>query len=146
MDQKEVDSFRKVRSNFLSSSVSLSNILLVSFVNKFWCRNLSCSKAILKTSNKDNEVRCTSCSAHFCNGCLLNWHANQTCTEAFRDKDDSATLALAKVKGWQRCGSCRHMVERNGGCPHVRCKCSYGELGSKMREVESKMKRALPKV
>ncbi|KAL3161579.1 hypothetical protein ABBQ32_010441 [Trebouxia sp. C0010 RCD-2024] len=37
--------------------------------------------------------------------------------------DDSDALSLAQKKGWRRCPTCRHVIERDTGCNHIKCRC-----------------------
>lgn len=42
---------------------------------------------------------------------------------ALRSLEDAALLRLGAARGWRRCPACRQMVERAGGCNHMRCRC-----------------------
>ncbi|KAL2620015.1 hypothetical protein R1flu_000220 [Riccia fluitans] len=72
-------------------------------------------------------VECLSCHRLFCLECQVPWHSNLTCEEyeCFSDDEKSDLLlirGLAKDNNWQRC-ACGHLVERNQGCNHMKCRC-----------------------
>ncbi|KAL3679437.1 hypothetical protein R1sor_022393 [Riccia sorocarpa] len=72
-------------------------------------------------------VECLSCHRLFCLECHVPWHPKLTCEENERltedEKSDLLLLrGLAKDNNWQWC-ACGHLVERNQGCNHMRCRC-----------------------
>ncbi|GLC42593.1 hypothetical protein PLESTM_001354300 [Pleodorina starrii] len=78
----------------------------------------------------DKPVTCPACRAAFCPRCLIpGWHKGFSCA-AFqalppqeRNPDTAAVLRLSAQRSWQRCPVCRALVERSGGCNHIRCRC-----------------------
>ncbi|KAK2010837.1 hypothetical protein LZ32DRAFT_639202 [Colletotrichum eremochloae] len=71
--------------------------------NRTYCRQLTCSTFIPKENIKDDVATCAE-------------HEDYAC------KEDEATQELLKLAGenlWQRCPTCRALVERQDGCPHM---------------------------
>lgn len=40
-----------------------------------------------------------------------------------RNPETAAVLRLSTARSWRRCPQCRALVERSGGCNHIRCRC-----------------------
>lgn len=64
-------------------------------------------------------ARCTACSGWTCVSCRQEGHAGKTCT----DVGDSLFWETTRVRGWNKCPGCSAVIEKNGGCAHVVCRC-----------------------
>ncbi|KAI1797692.1 hypothetical protein LXA43DRAFT_260857 [Ganoderma leucocontextum] len=91
--------------------------------DRVYCHISSCS-AFLGSASKGppTSLACTSrsCRALTCGSCKYAAHPGKACA----DQLDDIVLELGQKQGWQRCPSCHHLVERNGGCLHMMCRCS----------------------
>lgn len=91
---------------------------------KFWCPQRNCSNLMIVQKTTHAEVECLVCKTYLCTSCRSFGHSGMTCSEAKASRvDDTDTLSLATEQGWKRCPSCRHVIERRGGCNHVTCRC-----------------------
>ncbi|KAK2461384.1 hypothetical protein APHAL10511_006608 [Amanita phalloides] len=63
--------------------------------------------------------RCRACSTSTCISCRQVAHAGQTCA----DSGDTLFWDTVNVKRWRKCPSCAAVIEKNGGCSHVVCRC-----------------------
>jgi len=90
---------------------------------------VACSSEAAVAVNKESE--CPQCRGLFCVQCGVPWHAGLDCSELQklsdfeREEGDLMLFKLAKENGWQRCASCKHIIERNLGCCHMTCRCGY---------------------
>jgi hypothetical protein len=62
-------------------------------------------------------VACDGCSGKVCYGCRGN-HV-RVCEPTWRDEETRNTL----LRTCRRCPRCHVLVEKNGGCGHVYCRC-----------------------
>lgn len=63
---------------------------------------------------------CKNCNHKVCKKCGTKWHGKRSCS---RDDATSQVIEMAKEEGWQRCYSCKTMVQLAEGCNHMRCRC-----------------------
>ncbi|KAI4143879.1 MAG: hypothetical protein L6R39_004397, partial [Caloplaca ligustica] len=96
----------------------------VAIGNRYYCPRPDCAKWIDTTKSKPRNggtLTCPHCKHDMCTFCRAPAHAgNQDCPQDF---GLDATLQQAERAGWQRCYSCRALVELNTGCRHITCKC-----------------------
>lgn len=111
---------------------------------KFYCPFQDCSATLVKDTVPDEvgcsngeaavvtkESKCPECRRLFCAQCAVPWHGGLDCSELQRLSDsereefDLMLFKLAKENEWQRCASCKHIIERNSGCCHMTCRCGY---------------------
>lgn len=89
---------------------------------RWYCAQAGCRQWIpskyLKPGSKSQ--RCPHCRTASCSQCRDLAHADHPC---FEDPGLADVLEIARRRHWQRCPSCHAMVERTGGCPHMRCRC-----------------------
>ncbi|KAK2461385.1 hypothetical protein APHAL10511_006609 [Amanita phalloides] len=64
-------------------------------------------------------ARCAACATSTCVSCRGRAHTGQTCT----DNKDVAFWNMVKVKRWRQCPECGAVIEKNGGCSHMACRC-----------------------
>ncbi|XP_013093645.2 uncharacterized protein LOC106077435 [Biomphalaria glabrata] len=113
-----------------------------------WCPNPSCGRAIRVTSGK-KVIGCTFditcvCGQSVCFACLGKPHWPANCVQAeeysqalpslkpYQETDDvidlpsipskPSTYAVIEIEG-RLCPSCHRFMEKNGGCPHMNCRC-----------------------
>ncbi|KAI0082223.1 hypothetical protein K474DRAFT_846399 [Panus rudis PR-1116 ss-1] len=88
--------------------------------DRVYCSRKQCSAFIGAATALPTSVRCRVCRSQTCGACKGEAHGeNEECHGS-----DATIFDLAKTQGWQRCPSCRHMVERTQGCPHIICRCA----------------------
>jgi hypothetical protein len=88
--------------------------------NRIYCPSRRCGEWI-KPGNIHSEGgkkygKCGRCKTKVCCLCNGKWHGNKDC---HKDEATNAILEAAKQAGWQRCYSCRTMVELKEGCNHM---------------------------
>lgn len=91
--------------------------------NRYYCASPECAKWIdvRRARGFDGSLECPHCKSTVCKMCRGAAHAtNKDCPNDF---GLDATLKQAERAGWQRCYSCRAVVELNTGCRHITCKC-----------------------
>lgn len=89
-------------------------------VNRIYCPTKRCGEWIMPRNLKNQGERgygkCSKCGTKVCTICNAKWHGRRTCP---KDEATNALLETAKQAGWQRCYSCRTMVELREGCNHM---------------------------
>jgi E3 ubiquitin-protein ligase RNF144 len=75
------------------------------------------------------QCECQVCRRLFCARCgVAPWHLGLTCDEYGRlgeddrGREDMMLLQMAAGMQWQRCPSCRFIVEKTDGCRHMTCR------------------------
>eukprot|EP00128_Syssomonas_multiformis_P012004 Colp12_sorted_trinity150504_noHs@31255 len=79
--------------------------------------------APVEGSKKTPDVKCSNCRASFC-FVHSDAHPNQRC----KDYKGESKIALVRNRIWEyaftkKCPGCKAHVNKNGGCPHMTCKC-----------------------
>lgn len=89
---------------------------------RLYCPHTSCRQWIHSKYLKpgDTYQRCPRCRTMICSRCRDLAHADRECAE---DPGLADVLLVARRNHWQRCFSCHAMVEKVGGCQHIRCRC-----------------------
>jgi hypothetical protein len=93
--------------------------------DKTYCSNSSCGRFIDPAHIRAGIATCRRCSADTCSMCKNPNHED----DCPADPDLQATLHLGTQQQWQRCFSCRTLVEIDMGCNHM----TYVWLWSKRR-------------
>ena len=91
--------------------------------NRYYCGSPECAKWIdtRKARRFNGGLECPHCEFKMCVCCRGAQHGrNQDCPQDFGLR---RALEQAERAGWQRCYSCRTMVELNTGCRHITCTC-----------------------
>ncbi|MCJ1433022.1 hypothetical protein MMC27_002381 [Xylographa pallens] len=103
----------------------LSSELIEIFSNKYvelstpdrtYCHEKSCAAFIPPTRIEGNVGLCPSCPLSTCALCKGDYHYEQDCPE---DPIAQELLRSAQAAGYQRCYSCKIMVELQVGCNHM---------------------------
>ncbi|KAL7960297.1 hypothetical protein V8C34DRAFT_321520 [Trichoderma compactum] len=87
--------------------------------NRTYCYWPSCSTFIPQQSIQGDTAVCIKCRKKTSTICKGKSHKDH-CPE------DTATLDLLRIaseNGWQRCYSCRTLVDLSTGCNHITCRC-----------------------
>lgn len=88
--------------------------------NRLYCPSKRCGEwikpSLIRREGNRQSARCGSCSTKVCVACNGKWHSSFDCP---RDEETQRFLNQAKEEGWQRCHSCKAMVERKQGCNHM---------------------------
>ncbi|TDZ20541.1 hypothetical protein Cob_v006699 [Colletotrichum orbiculare MAFF 240422] len=116
-------------SNYIVTDLLLSSKLIGEFQakavefstpNRTYCHKPTCSTFIPKEFIKDDIAFCQRCGYRTCVMCKGAEHKNQDCAQ---DTLTQSLLQVAAANGWQRCLSCRRIVELDHGCYHITCRC-----------------------
>ncbi|CDW86670.1 ibr domain containing protein [Stylonychia lemnae] len=106
MSNNMLDKLKRLQ---LNVEVSKSN-------NKKFCPIPDCEN-ILEGKYDTTKIKCSKCKNEVCYKCQIKWHQGQTCkqaqTELYKD--------WANEIGAHKCPQCQAPVEKNAGCPHMRC-------------------------
>lgn len=88
-----------------------------STLDRTYCHEPSCSAFINPaTSIGLDEATCPKCERKTCTLCKAAYHQGEDCP---RDTGTLEVLAIATEKGWQRCSTCRRLIELDTGCFHM---------------------------
>ncbi|GLI80026.1 hypothetical protein PoHVEF18_008374 [Penicillium ochrochloron] len=89
---------------------------------RWYCPAANCrawiSPRFLKPRSKTQK--CPYCRVAICPLCRDLAHGDRQCTD---DPGLGEILDVARRRHWQRCYRCHALVERNGGCSHIKCPC-----------------------
>lgn len=93
--------------------------------NRLYCPAKGCGEWIkpsnMKTDQGRKYGRCTRCKTKVCALCNGRFHSQRECP---KDEEMNKFIETAKEKGWQRCYSCKAMIELKEGCNHMTCRCT----------------------
>lgn len=93
--------------------------------NRIYCPAKKCGEWIRPEDIKRIEGKkqgiCRKCKTKVCGTCNAKWHGARDCP---KDAETNALLETAREAGWQRCYSCRTLVELKEGCNHMTCRCT----------------------
>ncbi|KAK0640778.1 hypothetical protein B0T16DRAFT_514746 [Cercophora newfieldiana] len=82
-----------------------------------YCHRPTCSTFLPPSTN---PATCPKCLTQTCIKCKNAYHGTNNCGE---DLATQEILRLATTEGWQRCPSCKTMVDLAHGCNHITCRC-----------------------
>ncbi|KAM5464398.1 hypothetical protein MauCBS54593_006910 [Microsporum audouinii] len=83
--------------------------------DRTYCSSPSCSKFIRPEHIEGERALCPHCDTTTCTICKFGTHDG----DCPKDTALSQVLALAKTTGWQRCYSCKRIIELDTGCYHI---------------------------
>ncbi|CAN9252976.1 unnamed protein product [Alternaria alternata] len=92
--------------------------------NRLYCPSKGCGQWIKPSKIKMDPTygrkyaRCSSCNTKVCVLCNSKFHTKRECP---KDEETNRLVEMAKEKGWQRCYSCKAVVELKEGCNHMTC-------------------------
>ncbi|KAL7269454.1 hypothetical protein RUND412_007888 [Rhizina undulata] len=89
--------------------------------NRLYCPTTDCGEWIHPRDIVDDIGRCGRCRAKVCALCNGKAHPNGECP---KDEELQKFIETAKKNKFQRCYSCRAMVELEKGCNHMTCRCT----------------------
>lgn len=87
-----------------------------SSTNRTYCASTECSKFIPPDQIITNVGTCSTCQSKTCTLCKADEHKDEDCPD---DPETRSFHDFAQENEWQRCFSCRRMVELNTGCNHI---------------------------
>jgi hypothetical protein len=91
----------------------LAKIVEVRTPVRLYCH--ACTGFVPSTQIENDIGQCKTCGSRTCVYCKKKEHQN----ECPKDKATAKFLRFAKTQEWQRCPSCRTMVEKRYGCHHM---------------------------
>lgn len=95
--------------------------------DRTYCFHPRCSKFIAAMNIAGEQATCEACGSRTCTICKNKAH-NGDCP---RDTGLQQVLNTAQEQGWQRCYSCRRVVELEVGCNHMQ----YALLSNLLSEI-----------
>ncbi|KAK4210437.1 hypothetical protein QBC37DRAFT_475004 [Rhypophila decipiens] len=103
-------------------TVKQYNAKLIEFgtPNRTYCHKGSCSAFVPRELVTDDVATCPDCASKTCTVCKAAAHPGSDCPA---DEGIQQVLELGRTEGWQRCYSCRNLVDLNLGCNHITCRC-----------------------
>lgn len=79
------------------------------------------NEAAAAAAAAETRAVCPSCQAATCTTCKAEFHPG-----ACREEEHVKQLhRLAEQMQWKACPRCNMLIERNGGCSHVSCRCGH---------------------
>ncbi|KAL3426422.1 E3 ubiquitin-protein ligase ARI5 [Phlyctema vagabunda] len=87
--------------------------------NRTYCSNPACSRFLQANNIVGDVAACPDCAIRTCTMCKQGEHVG----DCPADVGLQAVLQAADENGWQRCYSCRRIVELEIGCNHMTCHC-----------------------
>ncbi|KAK1764562.1 hypothetical protein QBC33DRAFT_572280 [Phialemonium atrogriseum] len=87
--------------------------------DKLYCHAPACRAFIPLALRSGRSARCRECGAKTCRGCGGKLHFGRPCP-ADSSHLDAGVIRLAAEMGWKNCPKCRAVVEKAGGCNHIR--------------------------
>ncbi|KAG6132173.1 hypothetical protein E4U12_003307 [Claviceps purpurea] len=88
-------------------------------LDKTYCHVRTCSTFVPPAFVKDDVATCVKCQSKTCTMCKGETHTD----DCPADTLTADFLQIATENGWQRCYSCRRMVDLDTGCNHITCRC-----------------------
>lgn len=83
--------------------------------DRTYCSLPTCSSFIAAVNITDEQATCRNCGTQTCTICKNNAHDG----DCPQDIATQQLLEAAREHGWQRCYSCRRLVELDVGCHHM---------------------------
>ncbi|THY93488.1 hypothetical protein D6C93_05612 [Aureobasidium pullulans] len=87
--------------------------------DRTYCFDPHCSAFVSADHITDNVAGCADCGKRTCAICKVAAHLG----DCPRDEILQQLLQAADDQGWQRCYSCRRVVDLRFGCNHISCPC-----------------------
>ncbi|CAH6418191.1 Hypothetical protein HVR_LOCUS58 [uncultured virus] len=85
-----------------------------------FCPNEECSDPVIEKQDKHRKTTCHNCTTEICNKCELLAHKGK-CKAKSRGRIRNWIWRWVHTKPCPQCGT---KIEKNGGCPHIKCgKC-----------------------
>jgi len=90
--------------------------------NRLYCPSKGCGQWVKPSKIKMDPTygrkyaRCSACSTKICVLCNSKFHTKRECP---KDEETNRVVEMAKEQGWQRCYSCKAVVELKEGCNHM---------------------------
>lgn len=89
---------------------------------RLYCASSRCLAFMGAIEHDQLTSICTRCSTEVCTRCRREAHTSLIACRP--SQDDAEIISVGQREGWQRCYSCRAMVELTEGCNHMKCRCS----------------------
>lgn len=84
--------------------------------NRIYCPEVNCGEWIQPKDIRDDIGKCQRCKTKVCAICNGKAHGDGECP---KDEDLMKFIEIAKKNKFQRCYSCRAVVELERGCNHM---------------------------
>lgn len=83
-----------------------------------YCPKPTCGRVLLRNTPNAALVNCSTCSGTWCPKCGGEPHWPARCDQVGRQRYGALEWGLSDTK---RCPNCAIVIEKTGGCPHMRC-------------------------
>lgn len=115
----------------------------VQYMNKTYCYLYisTCLAFIPSQCIQDDVATCNICYSKTCSICKGKCHENEDCPSNQGVKE---LLSIAVEEKWQRCYSCRRMVELTTGCNHISKLWLFGSLKGSVQLIICQLVAAKP--
>ena len=134
---------------------ALDHFVMMNSTSYKYCPTPNCSIVYrISDEQMSKAFKCPDCSKETCTACHQNAHGNFSSCAAWREyNDDKGLYEWAGDKDCRKCPKCGAMIEKNGGCRHIACRCGshicWGcmavfSTGSKCYDHQSSCTRTLP--
>lgn len=92
-----------------------------------YCKTADCAQ-IYRASATPVALQCPSCLSAVCAACHQDGHDGTSCTEArLRNPAEQERMMEEWIQQQggdvKKCPQCRVLLEKNGGCNHIECRC-----------------------
>lgn len=105
-----------LRSDYFSKQFEFA----VPVTQRIYCPTPDCSTFITSSGAVTGDVTCYRCSSNICSMCKQIAHSG----DCSSDPGILQVRAMARSLQWQTCPKCFAVIERNGGCNHMICRCT----------------------
>ena len=104
---------------------ALDHFVMMNSTAYKYCPTPNCSIVYRISDEKmARAFKCPDCSKETCTACHQDSHRNFSSCAAWREfNDDRDLYEWAGNKDCRKCPKCGAMIEKNGGCKHMACKC-----------------------
>lgn len=95
----------------------------------FFCIKPNCENVLnVKKASKNFVLECSECKTQICVKCKKESHDGLKCGEE-KDGDSSLDQYINEQNGIKlnNCPKCSAIIEKSGGCPHMKCPICYFE-------------------
>jgi len=96
--------------------------------NSRHCQTPDCDFCFINEEGNRQRITCSQCRRKYCSNCLTD-HSMRTACDHTKRANESAE-DQKKNEEWKKantivCPSCKTIIQKDGGCNHMTCKCGH---------------------